>query len=194
MSSIVIYPDSRLRKLCRIVTQEEIVNGTFYPLIDHLVQQLDESGGVGIAASQVGELVRILLARDTSAQIAKRGPKQQALLERTPFDLLVMYNPVITYRSQKTVFWIEGCLSIPGKVGVVERAWEITVEYTDMKGDRITKTLSGYPARIIQHEIDHHEGILYIDRMIWHSIMRIEEYEANWQYCSPDELSLAFAA
>jgi peptide deformylase len=107
---------------------------------------------------------------------------------------LIAFNPVIKNLSNETVFCAEGCLSLPGRVGIVERSRTITIEYTDQNGERITEMLTGYPARAVQHEVDHLDGKLYVDRMVWHSIMREEEYLADWKDKTPDELRLAFAA
>ncbi len=111
-------------------------------------------GGVGIAAPQIGDNRRFIIV-DCSNSL--RPCKHH--------DLLYMANPAIESRNGEKL-GREGCLSVPDWVGMVPRAAEITVSFDDLRGMRQTITATGFEARVIQHEIDHLDGILFIDRVI----------------------------
>jgi len=114
-------------------------------LIKEMEKTLKKEGGVGLAAPQVGESIRLILV----------------LLDNK--NLIPMINPEITSHSDKTELGEEGCLSLPGKWGNVKRYKEITVQYLDEKSGKRTLKLSKFNARVVQHEIDHLNGILFTD-------------------------------
>ena len=116
-------------------------------LVDDLWETLRDAPGVGLAAPQVGESVRVLVAEYEDQHVA-------------------FVNPEIIKRSDEEVLGTEGCLSIPGYVGDdVPRAAAVTVKGRDPRGKEIRVRADGWFARILQHEIDHLDGILYIDRI-----------------------------
>lgn len=117
---------------------------------------MEKANGVGIAAPQVGVNDRIFLALLNNKQV------------------VAMINPEIVSMSEETESGEEGCLSLPGYWGPVERALEVTVRYLDEKGNQKTLKLSDFNARIIQHEMDHLNGKLFIDR-VGESKLRFEE-------------------
>jgi len=116
-----------------------------------------EVGGVGIAAPQVGINRRIILVQ--------RFDKQDE-----PFE--TYFNPVILSPSTETVTRDEGCLSIPGCRGPVERPDVIEIKYTQPEGNEVIETVQGFTARIFQHEIDHLDGVLYTDLLKADSLLR----------------------
>lgn len=108
--------------------------------------------GVGIAAPQVGRSIRLVILRfNTEARGAE--------------EIFPAVNPVVTAWSDDTVVGEEGCLSVPNVYGPVERARKVTFEYLELDGTKRTRTVEDFDARIIQHEIDHLDGILFIDRV-----------------------------
>lgn len=109
---------------------------------------MDEAEGVGLAAPQVGVSKRVILAR----------------LDKE--TILQVINPEIIHRSAETVVAVEGCLSIPGFQADVERSLTIALNGQDEDGNRIEMDLSEFPARVVQHEVDHLDGKLYIDRFV----------------------------
>jgi peptide deformylase len=114
-------------------------------LVDDMWETLREAPGVGLAAPQIGESIRVLVAEYEDQRVA-------------------FVNPEIVKRSEELVLGTEGCLSIPGYVGDdVPRSAAITVKGRDPKGKEIRVKAEGWYARIMQHEIDHLDGILYID-------------------------------
>ncbi len=122
--------------------------------------QHPDSRGVGIAAPQVGISRRFILV-------------QRFDKENRPFEKY--FNPEIIARSGDTVLRDEGCLSIPGFRGPVERPNSIQIQYTNDEGEVITESVEGFTARIFQHEIDHLNGKLYIDLLAADSLLRAEE-------------------
>lgn len=119
--------------------------------MDEMVKMMSEQNGVGLAAPQVGVLWRFLVMMNPDTN-----------------EVLKMINPVILSRSDETVVMEEGCLSVLGADGLpvyanVTRPAVVTVEWTDVDGNRRVAEMSGLPARIVQHETDHLDGILFID-------------------------------
>ena len=117
-------------------------------LAGQMIAAMDRESGVGLAATQVGILSRVIVWRDPERE-------QQAS---------VFVNPVVTEKSESCTAEAEGCLSVPGASVEVERADEVVVCADDLRGNRFETRLSGYPARIVQHEIDHLDGYLMLDR------------------------------
>lgn len=121
-------------------------------LAEDLVHTMYQRDGVGLAAPQVGISKRIIVV---DPHWAKDGSSREPV---------VMLNPVIEASSGETETE-EGCISVPGLYAWVKRPSDITVTYTDLQGERHTLSLSGYPAVVIQHEYDHLEGVLFVDRL-----------------------------
>lgn len=149
---ILIYPDERLKSLCAPVADTDATVGA---LIDDLVETMVASGhSVGVAASQIGDLRRVVVV-DVSK--SKLGRDQN-------HGLLTMVNPVvIAHEGQRMMR--EGCMSVPDYTGNVLRAEEIVVEYRDRDGSERVIRASGFEAVAIQHELDHLDGLLFLDRI-----------------------------
>ncbi len=148
--------DPILRRKSRPVTQ---IDGELQTLIDNMIETMREAKGVGLAAPQVGHPIRMAVIESPPEQDDDGNE-----IEGTQ-QLFVIINPEITWKSAKMTRGIEGCLSIPGWVGEVERHEAIRVKGLDRRGRKINYRLSNYLARIFQHEVDHLEGVLYIDRL-----------------------------
>lgn len=126
-----------------------------------------EPDGVGIAAPQVGEDLRIfLVAKDTLNHQTEEGKHSavSTLAERNKHGYLVFINPVLKKSSQKKSKDTEGCLSVRGVYGEVARPEKVIVEYLDENGRKQSRGASGLFARIIQHELDHLNGVLFVDK------------------------------
>jgi len=149
---IITYPDERLKTGCEPV---ETFDPALQSFIDHLIETCAQGpGAVGIAAPQVGILQRICLVDATRA--------------RRPVDNhghLVLINPEITSWDGFAV-GREGCLSVPDYTGKVIRAERIEIKAQDRFGAPCTFTMTGFEARIAQHEVDHLDGILFLDRLV----------------------------
>ena len=147
---IVQYPDSILKKKSAPV---ESVDAEVRGLIDHMFETMYDAPGVGLAAPQVGILKRILVIDVGRLEDQKQKPDPRAII-----------NPVITNREDKIV-WEEGCLSLPNLLVSVERSKKIIVEGLDYHGKPIRHLVEGLWAVAFQHEIDHLDGILLVDRL-----------------------------
>lgn len=115
-------------------------------LVHDMRETMIDADGIGIAAPQVGSDLRLAI-------VAAPGEAERVII-----------NPKITRRSWRRWSMDEGCLSVPGNYGTVRRPWKITVEYDDMKGRHHREIVEGMLARVFQHEIDHLDGVLFIDR------------------------------
>ena len=142
-----------LRAKARALDKAEIKSPAIQRLIDDLIDTMVEYHGVGLAAPQVHESVRIFVAALDSADEGQEA------------EPVVVINPEIAVVGSDVIDDWEGCLSIPDIRGRVPRAREIRVRALDRKGDRIELRAHDFPARVIQHETDHLEGIVYVDRM-----------------------------
>lgn len=147
---IVTLPHPTLRRKARKV------NGygpDLQKLIDDMVETMRAAPGIGLAAPQIDIPLRVIVVEFGSEDDSDR-----------PAKLFTVVNPEISRASQETVLGIEACLSIPGMAGDVERAEAITVKGFNRKGQPIKIKADGWLARIFQHEIDHLDGVLFIDR------------------------------
>ena len=143
---ILVLPDARLRAVADEIPE---VTDEIRVLAKDMLETMYDAPGIGLAAPQIGELKRIVVM-----DLSKEG--------ETP-DPIVMINPEILKYSEETVTTEEGCLSIPEIYYEVERPAEVTVEYTDLEGKRVTRDAKERLAVCIQHELDHLDGVLYID-------------------------------
>jgi len=159
MSAVLVYPDPRLRNVSRPVTD---FNASLASLVEVLNQHLHNGPpSVGIAAPQVGQFLRLAIV-DVSSMFEggrKRTPKG------SNHGLMVLVNPVITAHSGETV-GREGCLSVPDYTGNVARAEELILLAQNVAGEQQQYEISGFEARAVQHEIDHLDGVLFLDRVV----------------------------
>lgn len=125
-------------------------------LIDQLINRLRQSKGVGIAAPQVGRSLRLLIIASHPNSRYPHAPKMAPL---------ALINPTVISHSSTVVKDWEGCLSVPGLRGLVPRYETIEVSYSDRQGQPQTTIFSGFIARIFQHEYDHLEGKVFLDRV-----------------------------
>jgi len=159
MRAIITHPDVRLRRMSSRVD-------VFDHMLATLVQELEQAmragpGGVGIAAPQLGELQRVIIV-----------DCRQARRPCSHHGLMAMVNPEILSAEGESL-GREGCLSVPDWVGMVPRASMIRVAYQNVAGERQVIESSGFEARVIQHEVDHLNGILFINRVIsTHDLVR----------------------
>ncbi|HEX5068638.1 MAG TPA: peptide deformylase [Vicinamibacterales bacterium] len=144
-------------------------------LVDSMFETMREYTGIGLAAPQVHEGLRIFVAGVTEGQIGETVADD----ENMPFMALI--NPEVELLNEPVHEGWEGCLSIPDVRGLVPRAADVRVTAYDRKGARITFTASGLAARVIQHETDHLDGVLFLDRMrTLKSLAFMEEYRRYW--------------
>jgi len=169
MKIIQIYPDRSVgkdNKILRQIAREVPVGEIKSKKIKDIIKKMSESltlyeNGVALAAPQIGESLRIFIV-DKNALKYREKPEK----EKREIDQWVFINPVIKKMSQKKQILPEGCLSVKGVYGASKRAEKLTVEAYDENGGKFTRGASGLLAQIIQHEIDHLNGILFIDKAI----------------------------
>ena len=150
--------DPVLREPAPEVGPEELSSPEVQRLIDDLIETRRAAGGAGLAANQVSALARIAVVEvDDAAR--RRYPY------KPPFPLTVIVNPVIEPLSGKKLLINEGCLSVPGLRGDVPRFTRIRVDYLDRHGERVSAEVEGLTAGTFQHEVDHLDGVLFLDRV-----------------------------
>jgi len=164
-----------LRARARPVDPAEIASPRIQNLIDSMFETMQEYQGVGLAGPQVHESLRLFVAGFPP----RRGAQEADDEDRVP--LMVLINPEIKVVGSATADDWEGCLSIPDIRGRVTRALEIDVRAYDRRGRRIDMHAGGFTARVIQHETDHLDGILFLDRMkSFETLSFLEEYGRYW--------------
>lgn len=144
---VLINPDTELRKRSLEIPIDEIETDSLRTLIDDLKRTMITENGVGIAAPQVGVHKRVIIVE------TPQGP--QAFI-----------NPRIIQKSLRKIESEEGCLSVPGIFGIVRRHRSVTVEAINEQGEHVTMRADHFPAIVFQHEIDHLDGVLFVDKVV----------------------------
>lgn len=148
---VVTVGDPRLKAPTAPIDPAEAVG-----LLAAMVTRLRDLNGAGLAAPQIGVPVRVVVIEVRRTDVFPDRPET---------GLIQMINPVVVERSGATVLDWEGCFSVPGYLGLVPRAENVTVRYTTESGEAITRAFTGYTARVVQHETDHLDGVEYVGRM-----------------------------
>ena len=159
-----------LRTKARSLDRTEIRSAAIQKLIDDMFETMQEYHGVGLAGPQIHESLRVFVASLDAGRDVEN-----------PSEPVAIINPEITPVTNELVEDWEGCLSIPDIRGRVPRAREIDVTAYDRKGRRMTMRARGFTARVIQHETDHLDGVLFFDRMkTFQSLTFLDEYGRYW--------------
>ncbi len=197
--TIVQVGDPVLRQRARALAAEEIRSRQTRQLIDKMRQIMHDAPGVGLAAPQIGVSLQIAVIEDSEDYLEEIPDAQLIERERRPVPFHVLINPVILGEdtrddrsakhgsrtgqdapprpSGESVTFYEGCLSLAGFTALVPRARRVRVSCLDEHGKRKTIEASGWYARILQHEIDHLHGRLYIDRMDSRTFASLDNFE-----------------
>lgn len=154
-----------LRQSAANVDPARIRTPEFQQLLELMRATMLDAPGVGLAAPQVGVALRVAVIEDRAETIALATPDEVAKKDRRPVPFHVIVNPTITVVDPTEATFVEGCLSVSGFAAEVARAKGVQVKALDHTGAPITINAQGWYARILQHEIDHLNGNLYIDRM-----------------------------
>jgi len=160
---IITLPDPVLRRKARSVTQ---FNKHLQELIDDMVATMRAAPGVGLAAPQIDVAQRVIVVEYAEPEEPETEPEAETTVEKPPPKpkLYVMVNPEIVKSSVEMETGIEGCLSIPGLVGEVERNLTVHLKGFNRRGQPMKLKATGWLARIFQHEVDHINGVLFTDR------------------------------
>ena len=145
-SRVRVYGDAVLRKKAEPV---EKIDSSIRELVERMFVALEEEGGIGLAAPQIGVSKRVIIVS---------VPEDSGRTE------IALVNPVIT-SAEGTQEFEEGCLSVPGIFEMVQRKAKITIEGLELSGKTYKAEYEGFPATVFQHEIDHLDGVLFVDRL-----------------------------
>lgn len=178
---IVSVGEAVLRQQTRPLSPREVRSPEIQQLIQHMRETMNDAPGVGLAAPQVGMLLQLAVIEDKQEYFATATPQQIAERERIPVNFHVIVNPVLHLKSEPEVEFFEGCLSVPGITAIVPRARHVRVDCLDETGAARVIEASGWYARILQHEIDHLGGVLFLDRMYSRSVSTLDNHARFWK-------------
>jgi len=170
-----------LRGRAKPLLPEEILLPSTQELIAAMRETMHDAPGVGLAAPQVGVPLQLAVIEDREENMKDLSREMLTERERKPVAFQVIINPVLTLESAAEIEFFEGCLSLPGLVALVPRARRVKVECLDAQGKPTVIRASGWHARILQHEIDHLSGSLYVDRMRSVSLCSLENFTRHWK-------------
>jgi peptide deformylase len=182
-----------LRKKAKLLTKQQLASRETQKVIDFMVATLRDAPGVGLAAPQVGELLQIIIIEDKAkyhATVPKMLLHEQ---QRTVVPLQILVNPQFEIINPIETLFFEGCLSVDNYLAVVPRASSVKVKAWDRDGKAISFLAHGWHARILQHEMDHLRGNLYIDIMKKTSFMSIKNFSMLWRTANGSKIKKAFA-
>ena len=170
-----------LRERAKPLSKAEIASRNIQQLIEWMRETMHDAPGVGLAAPQIGLSLQLAVIEDKAEY--QRDIRPEVLKERgrKPVAFHAIINPEITLDDSGQVSFFEGCLSLAGFTAVVPRAPKVTVRCLDHKGEPREIRAAGWYGRILQHEIDHLHGTLYIDRMKSRSFMPLENHNRFWK-------------
>jgi peptide deformylase len=168
---IVTIGDPILRQRAREVTPEELRSAEVQRLIDDLIQTKREADGAGLAANQVGVPLRIAVA-----EVSGTNPRYPY---KPPIPLTVMVNPTLEPLDAETVEINEGCLSVPDLRGSLPRHVNVRVRYLDREGNERDEVVRGLTAGTFQHEVDHLNGVLFVDRADPRTLATWEQFDRH---------------
>jgi peptide deformylase len=183
-----------LRGVARPLRAEEIGSNRIRELIEYMRETLADAPGVGLAAPQIGESLQLAIIEDKAEYQASLTSEELSERERRPVPFHVLINPEIELLSTPDLSFFEGCLSLPGFVALVTRSRRVRVRAFNEAGELREIEAEGWYARILQHEIDHLKGTLYIDRMWSRSFSSLDHYNRHWKSKSSSELAQHFCS
>lgn len=183
---IVEIGETVLRKPARKLSENEILSSEIQNLIERMKITMRASEGVGLAAPQIGQPLQIVVIEDMD----HRHLTSEQLIERNrnavPFQVLI--NPQIIEQSSERKEFFEGCLSVPDLLGIVSRAESVRVKCLNELAMPMDFEARGWHARILQHEIDHLNGVLFIDKAIPATLMTTKNHTKFWKEKSIKEI------
>jgi len=178
---IVQVGEPVLRQQGRELDAAEIRSREIQELIEWMRETMHDAPGVGLAAPQIGLPLQLAVIEDKPEYLRDIALETLKERERKPVAFHAVINPKITLIENETVAFFEGCLSLPGFTGLVSRARRVKVECLDHSGKPKMIEASGWYARILQHEIDHLQGTVYVDRMMPRTFMSLDNFNRYWK-------------
>ena len=170
-----------LRGQAHALTREEILGEEIQRLIRDMRETMRDAPGVGLAAPQVGMPLQLAVIEDREELLSSLPAQELAAKERQAVPFHVIVNPEIAVIGEGEADFYEGCLSLNGFSAVVSRARCVRVNCLDERGETLSIEASGWYARILQHEIDHLKGTLYIDRMHSRTFTSLDNWNRFWK-------------
>jgi len=170
-----------LRAPANELSRQDILSPKTQALIEHMRDTMRNAPGVGLAAPQVGVPLQLAVIEDREEYQKKFTPTQLSERQRQPIPFHVIVNPRIVSADNTGLEFFEGCLSVAGYSAIVPRARAVTVEYLNEHAENKRVEAVGWYARIMQHEIDHLAGVLYVDRMRPCTLTTLENLERFWK-------------
>jgi peptide deformylase len=170
-----------LRQAARSLTRQEILGDEIQRLIHDMRETMRDAPGVGLAAPQIGLSLQLAVIEDREESLKDLPPGELADKDRRPVLFHVIINPQIALVGDDEASFYEGCLSLAGFSAIVPRARTVRAEYLDERGEPRSVEASGWYARILQHEIDHLHGILYLDRMHTRTFTSVDNWNRFWK-------------
>jgi peptide deformylase len=177
-----------LRQRARDLSRDEILSPSIQQLIELMRLTMWDAPGVGLAAPQIGESLQLAVIEDRPEYHRELTPEQLLARGRKPVPFHVIINPKLTLTGNISHEFFEGCLSIAGYTAIVSRSDTVKVECLNERAEPVKIEASGWYARILQHEIDHLNGILYVDRMQPRTFLTQENARRFWKDSSPEEI------
>jgi peptide deformylase len=181
MLKIVQAGDPVLRAIGRQLTIEEIKSSSIQSLIESMRDTMRAAPGVGLAAPQIGESIQLAVIEDRADYLQNVSADQLKERQRLAIDFHVIINPNLSFVDDTSAEFFEGCLSVEGFQAIVQRSYRVHVECLNERAEPITIEAEGWYARILQHEIDHLNGRLYIDRMESRTFSTNENLMRYWK-------------
>ena len=180
MALIVQAGDPVLRRVADPVPPEKLDTAELRALIDEMVATMRAAPGVGLAAPQIGVAWQLIVVEDDVDRASSLSDSEREERGRTPLPLTAIVNPRLEIIGEQRATFFEGCLSVSGWSALVTRALKVEVKGLTPAGDPLNLRLAGWPARILQHEVDHLRGVLYVDRMLSRSFAKTELAVELW--------------
>ncbi len=150
-------------------------------LLTHMRDTMRDAPGVGLAAPQVGLGIQLAVIEDRPEYMKGIAPEALAARERSAVEFFALFNPRIVAYADETVEFFEGCLSVAGFSALVARSHRVSVEYLDEQAEPRRIEAAGWFARILQHEIDHLGGRLYLDVMETRTFSTVDNLTRHWK-------------
>ncbi|MGZ3477270.1 MAG: peptide deformylase, partial [Polyangiales bacterium] len=169
-----------LRAPARAVRDDELAGSDLRSLVETMIAVMRDAPGVGLAAPQIGVDLQVIVLEDDPRYTARLSAEHLAERERVPFEARAIVNPQLTLIGEEQATFFEGCLSVPGYTALVSRTREVEVTGVDVEGAPVRWRVRGWPARILQHEVDHLRGTLYVDRMLTRTFCTAEQLGQHW--------------
>src|ERR1700691_850072 len=189
---IIECGDPILRRVADPVDPADLRSSELQLLITQMRATMEAAPGVGLAAPQVGVPIQLAVLYDGPERWGQLTEDERTARERNGLAFTVLVNPTLrSVDDSDNVSFYEGCLSVPGLTGVVARPRAVRVAALDEYGQPVDRVFSGWAARIVQHEVDHLAGHLYLDRVETRSLSTTGNYARLWAGRPPEDAAVS---